>query len=262
MKQYFEQLIARNQLEQVIELMFEAINLYNLSKHDKEILQDINKNLIMTSGRLQNALAEYKQGLIRLDEVNFQKAHIRNALLDIISQMPEDFYEIVQEMKHKHIEPEIEDLSLRQQVLLSKNKNFEFDIFLSFSSRDIDYVRTIRDELTGYGMRVFFSDDTLRNKKGVSFFELIDHALQNSKNFVLICTPNSMQSEYVKAEYETFYQECTVKDKKKQSFYYLCRHGFRFKTRTADVQKVSSSFFGFRSYRLAFRQRSNNCQKY
>jgi len=73
------------------------------------------------------------------------------------------------------------ELTLREQVVLSQSTAYQYDIFLSFSSRNIADVRPVCDQLRGYGLRVFFSDDTLRNKASVSFLKLISNALQNSR---------------------------------------------------------------------------------
>lgn len=84
---------------------------------------------------------------------------------------------------------------------------FEYDVFLSFASKDEDVVRPIWQELSLNGLRIFWSDETLKESVGKSFFGVIQNALAQSKHLLLMCSNNSMQSEWVKLEYETFYSE-------------------------------------------------------
>ena len=93
------------------------------------------------------------------------------------------------------------------------NNRFEYDIFLSFSSADEAEAKPIWQELSANGLRIFWSDETLKNNVGESFFQVIQRALENSKHFVLLCTTEAMQSEWVKLEYETFFSHCHLPEK-------------------------------------------------
>lgn len=90
---------------------------------------------------------------------------------------------------------------------------FEYDVFLSFASVDEEIVKPIWQKFSLNGLRVFWSDETLKENIGQRFFEVIQDALVRSRHFVLITSFNSMQSEWVKQEYQTFYSECFLRSK-------------------------------------------------
>jgi uncharacterized phage infection (PIP) family protein YhgE len=90
--------------------------------------------------------------------------------------------------------------------------NFEYDIFLSFSSKDETEAKRIWQKLRSSGLRIFWSDETLKQSVGQSFFDVIQKALIHSKHFVLLWTTNAKTSNWVKLEYETFFQKCYMTD--------------------------------------------------
>ena len=82
---------------------------------------------------------------------------------------------------------------------------FEYDIFLCFSSRNKSEAKIICRKLSACGLRVFWSDETLKQNIGESFLRVIQKALMESNHFVLLWTPEAMQSEWVSLEYESFF---------------------------------------------------------
>ena len=65
---------------------------------------------------------------------------------------------------------------------------FEYDLFLSFAKTDEKIVKPIWQEMCLAGLRVFWSDSTLKDKIGESWFEVIQSSLEQSQHFVLICS--------------------------------------------------------------------------
>jgi len=225
MKSHIESLIANNQIEEAIERLFVIYSAFIKSKPVQDISENYN-SLIALSGRFKGILQDQKNGIIRIDDANIEKSKVRVGLISEIKSLPNEIWDFALTL-HTDLKTETsEQLTLREQIILSQNKNFEYDVFLSFSSKDISWVKDICHQLRGYGLRVFFSDDSLRLKVGVSFFETIDKALQTSKNFVLVCTPDSMQSNYVRDEYETFYQEFTLNDRVNRMFVIFAGQNF------------------------------------
>lgn len=88
---------------------------------------------------------------------------------------------------------------------------FEYDVFLSFSSEDQDDVKPIWQKLCISGLRVFWSDSSLKSNVGQLWFDVIQNSLVKSRHFVLVCSKNSMNSEWVRQEYQTFYSQCFLK---------------------------------------------------
>lgn len=85
---------------------------------------------------------------------------------------------------------------------------FEYDVFISFSSIDEELVKPIWQELCSNGLRVFWSDATLKKEVGNSWFEIIEKSIEQSKHMLLICSDNSMNSKWVQREYRAFFDYC------------------------------------------------------
>lgn len=90
---------------------------------------------------------------------------------------------------------------------------YEYDVFLSFASKDEYIVKILWQELCQNGLRVFWSDSNLKSNIGQSWIDVIQHSLINSEHFILVCTSNSIESEWVKSEYQTFYSQCYIPSK-------------------------------------------------
>lgn len=90
------------------------------------------------------------------------------------------------------------------------NLRYEYDIFLSFASEDMEFAEKVYKAMTNRGYKVFFASETLLQSVGKSFFQLIEEALEKCQHFVLICSQIGLRKEWVKAEYETFFNECHV----------------------------------------------------
>lgn len=89
---------------------------------------------------------------------------------------------------------------------------FEYDVFLSYSSIDKELVRKLKDNLYHLGLEVFSSDISLDGNIGNMFFTEISNALERSKLFLLVASKNSMGSTWVQLEYQNFINVCYVKN--------------------------------------------------
>jgi len=74
-------------------------------------------------------------------------------------------------------------------------KSFEFDTFLAFSSKDIEFVRRLDADLTKQGLRVWFDDREL--KPGDEITPTLLHGIESSRSFIFIVSPDSVQSDWV-----------------------------------------------------------------
>ncbi len=77
-------------------------------------------------------------------------------------------------------------------------KTFEYDVFLSHSSKDIRKVEQIADRLEERGLEVWLSKRIL--KGGDHIFETIDHGLEVSRTLVLAISFSALKSDWVKLE--------------------------------------------------------------
>jgi hypothetical protein len=93
------------------------------------------------------------------------------------------------------------------------NSFYDYDVFLSFASKDTEVAKEVWQTLSLSGLRVFWSSDTLRNTVGQSFVSKIQESLIESQNFLLYWSENAENSAWVEEEYQTFYSQCYMKDK-------------------------------------------------
>jgi hypothetical protein len=100
---------------------------------------------------------------------------------------------------------------------------FDYDVFLSFASPDIELVRPVWQRLASSGLRVFCSDKSLRAAAGQNFVSVIQEALGNSKDFILLWSAHAASSSWVEEEYQAFYSQCYMHDKKTRRL--LVLHG-------------------------------------
>lgn len=85
---------------------------------------------------------------------------------------------------------------------------FEYDVFISFSSADEEIVKPIWQELCSNGLRVFWSDSSLKKEVGNSWFDVIEKALERSRHMILVCSDNAISSKWVQREYRAFFDYC------------------------------------------------------
>ena len=85
---------------------------------------------------------------------------------------------------------------------------FDYDVFLSFASGDETLVKPIWQELCLSGLRVFWSNSTLKERLGESWFDNVESALERSRHFILIASEAGMASEWVRREYKAFFSHC------------------------------------------------------
>ena len=95
---------------------------------------------------------------------------------------------------------------------MAKQK-FKYQFFLSSSSQDRQYVQGIHGALKGY--KVFHSEIDLKDSAGEAYFDVISQAIIQSKDFILVVSPESMKSKWVQIEYQTFFNNCYAKDKRR-----------------------------------------------
>jgi hypothetical protein len=71
-------------------------------------------------------------------------------------------------------------------------------VFISHSSKDKKFVRTLKDDLNENGIETFFDEDSL--DLGDSLKERLDVALDESDYFLIILSPSAVASDWVKYE--------------------------------------------------------------
>jgi hypothetical protein len=76
---------------------------------------------------------------------------------------------------------------------------FEFySCFISYSSRDQEFAQRLYADLQAKGVRCWFAPHDVQ--AGKKLHEQIDHAIRNHEKVLLVLSPDSMNSEWVKTE--------------------------------------------------------------
>lgn len=78
---------------------------------------------------------------------------------------------------------------------------FEFDVFLSHSSKDKPAVRALAERLRAAGLKVWF--DAWEIKLGDSIFAKVEHGLENSRKLLLCMSANAFESDWATLEHQT-----------------------------------------------------------
>jgi TolA-binding protein len=109
--------------------------------------------------------------------------------------------------------------TLSQSISTQRSQStYEYDIFLSFSSKEYNDAHILGEKLRAYGLKVFMSNDSLAKEAGKPFFDQIDHALKQSAHFLLYCSVNTLQSGWVKHEYQAFFHQFYIPSQGKRRF--------------------------------------------
>ena len=124
------------------------------------------------------------------------------------------------EIKQKSYKNKIDELEkLRQKVYETYSKDEPYQVFISFKksdienptlrTRDLEIARRLYEKFTKeFHLKVFFSEETLKNVAGTEFEPHIFSALYSAKVFLLICgspdKPEYIRSPWIKSEWERF----------------------------------------------------------
>lgn len=85
---------------------------------------------------------------------------------------------------------------------MTDNK-FKYDFFICSSANDAGFVKDVLKQLTNFS--VFYPHSDMSQSSGEMYFDVLAEALENSKDFILIVTPDAAKSKWVKIEYQTFF---------------------------------------------------------
>ena len=82
------------------------------------------------------------------------------------------------------------------------SEHFDYDVFLSHSSKDKSVARDIAEQLNAEGVRVWF--DEWEIKPGVNIPDKIEEGLGNSRALVLCMSANAFGTDWLQLESNTF----------------------------------------------------------
>ncbi|MGB3545435.1 MAG: TIR domain-containing protein [Saprospiraceae bacterium] len=223
-KRSLKEKIAKYEPGEAIETMFELLAV-GMDRSASDNYTDHYDKLILLSGQLSGIEQQIQLAIVDDATARQEKSRISFSLLTYINDLPAELFNPPK--KSPVAAPLPKPVALRAQVDAELSQDqFAFDVFLSYAGRDVESVRLIWEELRGYGLRVFLSKESLQATAGESFFSKIQFALTKSEHFVLVSTPNSMSSEWVKSEYETFFNEFFIPSRGARKFILLKGENF------------------------------------
>jgi outer membrane protein assembly factor BamD (BamD/ComL family) len=101
----------------------------------------------------------------------------------------------------------------------------KYDVFFSFSSKNVTEAEEVVAFLRKCGVKVFFSNEDLNQHVGNSFIFKINEALKTASHFLLLCTPHAINSNYILYECETFLK-IYIESRKKHRIFILKGENF------------------------------------
>lgn len=210
-KDHIKQLIGQNRLDEAVDALLELTNKYLSANRNDKFVAKISDALLINSGKLNGLIHDENLGILSPEEKKITRSEVNRAILYVTDQLPDTVFQQKNLQGFQNLESsettEQTDLRNGVKLLHTDKQQFEYDIFLSFSSKDCDEARQVWEKLRGYGLRVFLSDEALKINIGTSFFEKINYGLAHSKHLVWLCTPQAVQSKYVRLETETFFNQ-------------------------------------------------------
>lgn len=213
-KETLKQFISADRLNEAIKNLIFQINEFldkNKNDFDYEPIRRLDDALIINSGKLNGLEHDKIMGILDRETQRITTAEIQNAVLQIIDRLPNQFWNY-----HNN---NTNELSYKTQLiegveLLHQQKaQFEYDVFICFSTKDREIAKPIWEILRGYGLRIFVSDENLHDIVGCNFLNGIYSALEKSQHLVLLASNNSLQSGHVEDEYQAFYNNYHIKNK-------------------------------------------------
>ena len=198
-------LIVQARLDEAVAQLLEQIKAYSpISKSDNSVgkLSDI---LIINSGKLHGLQHDKMLGILDHQNEMVTLAQVQQAILYVLDELPDEFWNVPPQhptAKQNSGNEQTRLLESVESLKQGQSNVFEYDLFVGFSSRDFEFVQPVVEKLRGYGLCVFISDQNLKEYVGESFAEIIQHALENSQHFVLVCSPNADKSQWVKIEWK------------------------------------------------------------
>lgn len=195
-----KELIASGSANDAIKNIFSVLDSLDDLQKSHFGIKSFYNDLVIVAGNFNNLKNQEIIGVLDRAQISIESNRINKAILTIIDDLQNFSFNKFEEKAPKKL----------------NGSSFEFDIFLCFSSKDLKEAKALWEKLTKHGYSVFMSEEALKFDAGTSFIEKIEFALENSQHFILFCTDNSLLSEWVKTEYETFFNEFYIPNKEKR----------------------------------------------
>lgn len=114
--------------------------------------------------------------------------------------------------------------------------SYKYHFFISSSSQDNSFVDKMLESMPGY--KVFHSQVDLKENVGDTYFDVIAEAIYQSRHMILVVSPPSMKSKWVKIEYQTFFNNCYAQTEEDRRIFLIKGDDYKVK----DVPILFSNF--------------------
>jgi TIR domain len=86
-----------------------------------------------------------------------------------------------------------------------------------------------------------FSGENLNRNAGANISETINKTLDRSQNLILFCTNEAIQSQWVKSEYQTFYEKKYLQNREKNRFFILTAKDFNTNLLPIELRNIQAT---------------------
>jgi len=176
---------------------------------------DFHTNIVDYKGRFNTNEAELHEKQITRETYDVERTKLQRTFINFVKKLPDNI-----EIHQTEIVP-----SLAARIdKIKMNDSFKYDIFLAHSSKNSEEAKKLYNFLRGNNLRVFVSFDDELLKSGHNWNSVINSALPNSQHFIVLATPQALQSSWVDTEINTFF--CfhnSSFDSRKQRLFFVYR---------------------------------------
>ncbi len=211
-----KEIIAGGKINEAIRFILKKTEDFHSEKNISDT--DDQNFFIQLSARLNTAEENFHKNLISSTDNQRIKDQVVNALLNKFDNLSSEFKNWL-ENSEKPKSAKIVDSKL-------PNNSFLYDIFLSFSSKNLEEAYKVFNVLKENYLRVFMSEVSLKEHSGKSFVDLVNEAICGSEHFVLLCTPEAMESDWVNIEVGAFFNSCYIKSRYARKMFILKGKGY------------------------------------
>ena len=223
-KDDLKQVIAQGKLDEAVAHLLEQIKTYSTTSKSDKFIGQLSDVLIINSGKLHGLQSDKMLGIVGRQNEHLTLVQVQQAILYVLDELPNEFWNTTLQhprMRQHSGNEQTELLEAVENLKQGQSNFFDYDIFVSFSSLDREVLQPVVEKLRGYGLRVFISDQNLIEYAGEVFAQTIENALENSKHFILVSSPNSVKSYWVEIEWITFFNQFHVNDRKNRRIFVL-----------------------------------------
>ncbi len=185
-------------LQEILSQLPKNYNLWNLKNETfasnrkiekgevKFIFQDTTSKQYSDGECLQNTKKVFNRFVLKENKVTIDDPYNKNNNNNITYFNPQ-----VEQISLKNVKESLFEAGASNQA--------EFDLFLSYSSSDREHARFMLNKIEEAGLNCFI--DVIALRTGDLFSDEIKKAILSSREFIVLCSPSSIKSEWVISEW-------------------------------------------------------------